>query len=103
MASFRRVICSDGFHMSVQAGIGAYSDPRDLSNSYKKVEVGFVSDPEEMLIKYAEEPWMPTRTIYGYVPSEIVGAVIVKHGGLLYGEVPPGVPLFLANTKQKKT
>ena len=30
-------------------------------------------------------------TIYGYVPVDIVTNVIVKHGGLVSGQVPAGV------------
>ena len=33
----------------------------------------------------------PTDTVYGYVPVDIVTNVIVKHGGMVEGEVPPGV------------
>jgi hypothetical protein len=40
---------------------------------------------------YADSPLTPTDTVYGYVPVEIVTTVLVKHGGLVEGEVPPGV------------
>jgi hypothetical protein len=33
----------------------------------------------------------PTDTVYAYVPVDIVTLVIAKHGGMVSGEVPPGV------------
>ena len=44
-----------------------------------------------MLIQYAEVADDPTKTVYGYVPSKTVSLVIAKHGGIMSGEVPPGV------------
>jgi len=44
-----------------------------------------------MLMPYAETPENPTDTVYAYVPVELVTNVIVKHGGMVSGEVPPGV------------
>ena len=78
-----RIVCKDGFSMSVQAGIGIYSVPRkNLENGeYKAVEVGFPSEPEELIFEYAEcEDY--TQTVYGYVPVELVEKVIEKHGGM---------------------
>ena len=34
----------------------------------------------------------PTDTVYAYVPAALVFAVIVKHGGMVSGELPNGIP-----------
>ena len=88
----KRVVCADGFSMSVQAGRGAYCDPRvDGARTYTEVEVGYPSKAEPLLKRWVEDPDCPTETVYGYVPSSVVRQVINKHGGMIEGEVPPGV------------
>jgi len=87
-----RVICADGFSMSVQAHDGAYCTPRvDDAERYTAVEVGFPSDKESLLMPYVEDSENPTDTVYGFVPVSIVNLVLAKHGGMISGEVPPGV------------
>jgi hypothetical protein len=88
---YEGVVCSDGFKMSVQAHDGAYCEPRtNNASSYSRVEVGFPSDAESLLM-----PWIdgddsnPTGQVYGYVPSSVILEVIEKHGGLVSGELPP--------------
>ena len=91
----KEVVCADGFTMSVQAFDGAYCLPRvDNAPRYSKVEVGYPSQRESLLLPYAEVPDAPTDTVYGYVPVETVFLVISKHGGMISGEVPPGVPEY---------
>ena len=86
------VICADGFRMSVQAHDGAYCEPRrDAQKKYTLVEIGFPSAEEALIMPWAEERERPTETVYGYVPVDVVTNVIVKHGGMVEGEVPPGV------------
>ena len=46
---------------------------------------------EPLLELWCEDPERPTDTVYGYVPSHVVTTVIAKHGGMVEGEVPPGV------------
>ena len=89
---YDRVVCADGFTMSVQASAYNYCQPqvRD-ADRYETVEVGFPTAKEPMLMPYAETPENPTDTVYAYVPVELVTNVIVKHGGMVSGEVPPGV------------
>ena len=88
----KRVICADGFEMSIQAHFGAYCSPRiDNAEKYTSVEIGFPSQKEPMLIDFADEPSNPTETVYGYVPVQIVTNVLAKHGGIVEGEVPRGV------------
>jgi len=89
---FERCVCADGFSMSVQAHDGAYCHPRvDGASRYESVEVGFPSEEEPLLMEWAETPDEPTDTVYGWVPVAIIRQVIEKHGGMVGGEVPPGV------------
>lgn len=79
-----RLICADGFSMSVQGSRTHYCSPRVDGWLYSRVEVGYPSEKAEELMPYAECPDEdPTGTVYGYVPIEIVDAVISKHGGIL--------------------
>jgi len=89
---YDRVVCADGFTMSVQASAYNYCQPQESgAPKYDLVEIGFPTAKEPMLMPYAETPENPTDTVYAYVPVELVTNVIVKHGGMVSGEVPPGV------------
>jgi hypothetical protein len=89
---YDRVVCADGFTMSVQASAYNYCQPQEpAADRYETVEIGFPTAKEPMLMPYAETPENPTDTVYAYVPVELVTNVIVKHGGMVSGEVPPGV------------
>jgi hypothetical protein len=93
----KTILCADGFRMSVQASAGNYCTPR-ISNAkrYDTVEVGFPSSEEPLLMEYADETnW--TDTVYGFVPVQVVTNIIAKHGGMVEGEVPPGIPTLWAN------
>ena len=79
----KAIVCVDGFMISVQAGDGLYSIPRiNGADEYTKVELGFPSEADELIMDYAEDPDCPTETIYGYVPIEIVNELVEKHGGI---------------------
>ena len=92
MSSNKRIECADGFSMSVQANSSAYCNPRsDNAASYDEVEVGFPNKPEPLLESYAENPANLTETVYGWVPSEVVLDVLAKHGGIVSGDLPPGI------------
>ena len=93
---YERVKCADGFGMSVQANEGAYCEPRNNDGPYTEVEIGYPSDPEIMIMRWAEDKSKPTDTVYGWVPAGVVKDVIVKHGGAVSGEVPPGVLMLMA-------
>lgn len=82
----KRIVCADGFSMSVIAGNGAYSSPRFGPGPYESVEVGFPSE--------RPEPWDdlwkgyldagstdPTESVYPWVPIDDVRALIASHGG----------------------
>ena len=94
----KRVVCADGFSMSVQAHQSAYCSPRvDNAEKYTSVEIGFPSKKESMIMQYCDEPGAPLDTVYGYVPVQTVTNVIAKHGGIVEGEVPRGVAPIPAN------
>ena len=91
----KSVVCNDGFRMSVQASENNYSIPRqDNADRYMEVEIGFPTDLEETILKYADNSQDPTCTVYGYVPVDLVRHIIDKHGGIKSGEVPRGVPVY---------
>lgn len=78
-----KIECADGFKMSVQASRTHYCTPRTDTGPWSHVEVGFPTEREELLMEYVEDADRPTSTVYGYVPVEVIVAVIDKHGGLL--------------------
>jgi hypothetical protein len=80
-----RIECGDGFNVSVQAGELLYSTPREDHGPWSHVEVGYPSERPEPWADwegYAEEADRPTTTVYGYVPLELVEALIASHGGI---------------------
>ena len=96
----QQVVCADGFKMSVQAHDGAYCSPRtNNASSYSEVEIGFPTAKEPLLMEYCEDREQPTHTVYAYVPAQVVTNVIAKHGGMVEGEVPPGIPALRASSR----
>ena len=81
-----QIVCADGFKMSVQVGYSLYSEPKKVAKRYSKVEVGYPSDHEPLIEKWAENLFedMPdfTNTVYPYVPVKVVNEVLKKHGGI---------------------
>jgi hypothetical protein len=87
------VKCADGFRMSVQAHNGAYCCPRaDGAERYIEVEIGYPTEREELIMRFAEDSDKPTETVYAFVPAELVYLVIAKHGGMVSGQLPKGIP-----------
>jgi len=79
-----RIVCKDGFSMSVQASKFNYASPRrDNAWPYYEVEVGFPSEVEPELLYKAEDIENPTDTVYGWVPVELIEKIVEKHGGLI--------------------
>jgi hypothetical protein len=82
------IVCEDGFTMSVQVGYSLYSTPKKIAKRYSAVEIGYPSEPEELIKEYAEfAPFDEdtadyTDTVYPYVPVKIVDKVLKKHGGI---------------------
>ena len=100
MRQCKQVICADGFRMSVQASETHYCSPRETgAERYTSVEIGYQSDGEPLLMYLAEEPERPCMTVYPYVPAQLVALVIAKHGGMVSGELPPGVAPLMAVDK----
>ena len=94
------VVCASGFSMSVQANNGAYCSPRiNNAKSYDEVEVGFPSAEEPLLMEWCEDKDDPTGTVYGYVPAQVIVNVIAKHGGMVEGDVPAGIPVLRASSR----
>ena len=85
-----KIICSDGFEMSVQVGSSLYSTPKKVAKRYTAVEIGFPSVHEPLIEEYAETFYKEdgeditdyTDTVYPYVPVRIVDKVLKKHGGI---------------------
>lgn len=85
------IVCRDGFTLSVVTGALVYCTPRIDTGPYTHVEVGFPSvrpepwedtDGPDGWRRYAEDPGdFPTDTVYGYVPVEMVRALLRLHGG----------------------
>jgi len=93
-----KIVCADGFEMSVQAHQGGYCTPRiNNADRYTAVEVGFPNQIDELLLEYCEDEGNPTETVYGYVPVTTVSLVIAKHGGIISGELRAGIPYLTAS------
>lgn len=76
----KRIVCADGFAMSVQASEYHYCLPReDNAEAYTHVEVGYPSSHDDMPQEYRDGTDSP---VYDYVPVEVVEAIVAKHGGL---------------------
>jgi hypothetical protein len=75
------LICNDGFTMSVQGGVGIYSEPGEFGVNFTHMEIGFPSEYEELIVDYAESNDY-TKTVYPYVPVLLICDVIKKHGGI---------------------
>lgn len=77
------IVCKDGFTVSVQGGTSLhYCIPCCHKNEYNKVELGYPSMVDSLILEYAEDNTRPTGTVYGYVPIEVVEKLIQKHGGI---------------------
>ena len=95
----KKIVCADGFAMSVQASEGAYSTPRDDKGPYTAAEVGYPTEEESLLMQYVEDETNPTQTVYPYVPSSVITLVCAKHGGIVEGELPEGIPYLKASSR----
>ena len=80
-----KIVCVDGFKMSVQVGSSLYSTPKKVAKRYSAVEIGFPSEHEPLIEEFAErveDVTDYTDTVYPYVPVKIVDKVLTKHGGI---------------------
>jgi len=92
----RRAICKDGFSLSVQADSTTYCSPRvNNADEYDSVEVGFPSEHEPLLAPYQEMKGQDmTKSVFGWVPTSVIALVLIKHGGMIDGELPAGIPPY---------
>lgn len=73
-----RIVCKDGYELSVQASSGHYCTPRkDNASYYTRVEVGFPSEYDDLLGESVDD-----SEVYAFVPIENVAVLINKHGGM---------------------
>lgn len=89
----KRVVCEDGFSVSVQASDFNYCSPRNNVGPWGCVECGFPTSKDPVLEEWAEDPGAEieggqVQTVYGWVPSEVILKVIESHGGMISGELP---------------
>lgn len=79
---FKSIVCADGFHISAQVSGSHYSQPRNCEGPWSSIELCFPLYADPHIQEYAEDQEEPTGTVYGYVPVEVVNAMIVSHGGI---------------------
>lgn len=81
----RWITCKDGTTLSVQAGNSQYCTPRKNNGPWTHVEVGFPSKRLDQLMPYIDgsENSNPMKSVYGWVPLEIVAAAIDECGGIV--------------------
>ena len=78
-----QITCADGYTVSVQASPSHYCEPREDHGPYTAFELGFPSAHDDLLTPYIEDPSEEqTGSVFGYVPLDVVEALIAKHGGL---------------------
>lgn len=82
----KKLKLADGTELSIQASDGHYCQPRmwlkDYAD-YTEFEIGFPSVAILQLMPYADDESRPTDTVYGYVPKEVIEAVIEERGGVI--------------------
>jgi hypothetical protein len=83
-----RVVCADGYSVSIQASENHYCSPRVTFyplrcwNHYDEVELGYPNMVEEELLEYADGE-DPLDSVYGFVPVTLVDKILEKHGGIV--------------------
>ena len=98
-----RIVCKDGFSVSLQAGRGFHCTPDDDYGPYTHVELGYPAYPDRLMLKlfktvgipiselsilpYAVNKHRLQSTIYKQVPVANVDALFEEHGGLIGFEV----------------
>lgn len=87
-----RIVCRDGFSISVQARETAYCTPRENVGPWTQMECGYPSEKPKCpeLLEFAELCGTDdyTKTVYGYVPVEIIMKELELHGGIVEGKMP---------------
>ena len=86
-----RIVCRDGFSISVQARSSNYCLPRKDNVPHTHMEGGFPTMiPGKELLEYMEggEFKDPCDTVYPYVPREVFEREFELHGGIVEGKLP---------------
>ena len=87
-----RIVCADGFSISVQARSSAYCLPREDEAVYTHMEGGFPSSaPLDAELREAAELCGTddyTETVYPYVAREVFEREFALHGGIVSGKLP---------------
>ena len=84
-----RIVCADGFSMSVQASSFSYCTPRQDHVAHTHMEGGFPNvEPSQQLAVYAENRDDLCETVYPYVPREVFEREFELHGGVVEGRLP---------------
>ncbi len=82
-----RLVCYDGFSVSVQHSSHHYCSPRiDFAEReglpFVSYELGYPSDEEPDLLEYAENRETPLSTVYAFVPASLVEWIVDQHDGI---------------------
>ena len=94
-----RVMCRDGFVMSVQASRTHTSVSCDDTGPYSAVEVGYPTEVESLLMTYQDAANIvdicEASPLYVCVSARVINEVIQTYGGMRYDSVtlPPQVEL----------
>ena len=80
-----RLVCADGFSLSVQASQIHGCDPRNETGPYSTVECGALSETVADLAPFLmpEDGILPKNGIYPHVPVRLVVKIVNDHGGLI--------------------
>ena len=71
-----RIVCVDGFNMSVQGSYSNYCSPRENVDFYESMEVGMPTHFDDPEFKNND------GMVIGYVSTEDLQKVIMRHGGI---------------------
>lgn len=90
------ITCGDGFNISIQASSNHYCSPRKDGYDvlYTQVELGFPSERDNLIDEYVEDLSQDgeeidyTKSVYPYVPAEVISLLIAKHRGIESGTMP---------------
>ena len=78
------VVCADGYQVSIQAGSGLYSCPRENVLEYTAVELGFPNMADELIMEYIDCPDDdPTKTVMVMCQLILFSSLWINMVGLL--------------------
>ena len=87
-----RVVCRDGFSVSVQAGSAHYCTPRNDVGPYTHVEASYPTEPMPDLAQWCEaldgNPLTVKRAVWGWVPLEVLAKELASRGGIVIVPTP---------------